>query len=131
MTEILTWRFFQRILWVCRLSSHQLYVCLETRYKADISSSLENLEHFTADIQLWMISNLLKLILKKTNVIHVASSSYSKSLNYHTYKLVNPSKDTLVNIHYNHYYYIHKKTSVCLSNMAMVPAPWTFTSTGS
>ena len=39
----------------------QLYVSLDPRNMADVSSALEYLENYIADIQLWMTSNVLKL----------------------------------------------------------------------
>ena len=58
----------------------QLYVSLDPRKKADVSSSLENLEYCIADIQLWITNNSLKLNEDKTSIIYMASPYYSKSL---------------------------------------------------
>ena len=43
----------------------RLYVSLDPRNKADVSSSLDNLEHRISDIQLWMTKNIVKLNKKK------------------------------------------------------------------
>ena len=59
----------------------QLYVSLNPGNKADVSSSVKNLDNCIADIQLWLTSNFLKLNEDKTNIIYMASPYYSKSLN--------------------------------------------------
>ena len=38
---------------------------------ADVSASLENLEHCIADIQLWMTSNVIKLNENKTGILYI------------------------------------------------------------
>ena len=39
----------------------QQYVSVDPLDKVDVSSSLENLEHWISDTQLWMTNNVLKL----------------------------------------------------------------------
>jgi len=59
----------------------QLYISLDPDNELNFSSSLKNLQHYIADIQLWMTQNLLKLNDNKTNIIYLASSHCVKSLN--------------------------------------------------
>jgi len=42
----------------------QLYILLDPDNDLNFSSSLKNLEHYIADIRLWMTQNLLKFIHK-------------------------------------------------------------------
>ena len=58
----------------------QSYVSLDPGNKADVSSSLENLENCIADIQPWMTSNVLKLNEEKNNIICMAPTYHSRSL---------------------------------------------------
>ena len=48
--------------------------------KLNVSSSLKNLEHCIADIQLWTPQNLLILNNNKTNIIYLALPHRVKSL---------------------------------------------------
>ena len=58
----------------------ELYVSLDPENKADVSSSLENLENCIAHIQIQMTSNFSKLNENKTSVRYMASPYYSKYL---------------------------------------------------
>ena len=59
----------------------QLYVSLDPGNKTDVSSLLENLEHCTADIQLWIADKVSKLNRDKSSILYITSQYYSKSLN--------------------------------------------------
>ena len=49
----------------------QLFGSLDPGNKSDVSFSLENLDHCTADIQLRATSDVLKLSEGKTNIIYI------------------------------------------------------------
>jgi len=58
-----------------------LYISLDPENELNWSSSLKNLEHYIADIRLWMTQNLLKLNDNKTNILYLASPHCVKSPN--------------------------------------------------
>ena len=53
----------------------KLYVSVDPGNKADVSSSLENLEESIADIELWVTNNCFVSTKEgKTNIIYIAST---------------------------------------------------------
>ena len=73
----------------------QLYISLDHDNELNFSSSLKNLEHCIADIQLWMIQNLLRLNENKTHIIYLASLHCVKSLKTPAFQMDVPSLITL------------------------------------
>ena len=54
--------------------------CLNRVSSKRLKFSFNNLEYCTADIQLWMAQNLLKLNENKTNIIYLTSTHCVQSL---------------------------------------------------
>ena len=74
----------------------QLYASLHTANDADVSASLEKVEHCIADIRIWMTSNVLKCNEDNNNIIYMVSPYYSRSLKHLIYKLMNPLSVLLI-----------------------------------